>query len=96
MASVARGGSAGKPAAKRGAQTKKPAGKRNVKTAKKKETPKADVRDQHREVWVVITFFLSLVLVFAMLGVEGVVLSPFFGFFKGILDTVKTWERKEG
>ena len=68
-------------AAKKPTQTKK-----NTKntSAAKKRVQEPVKRDQHREIWVVVTFFLSLVLIFAMLGVDGGILTPLSNFLKGL------------
>ena len=82
-------GTSGKKATGKRANTaKKPVqAKKNAKNpATAKKTAQEPVkRDQHREVWVVVTFFLSLVLIFAMLGVDGGILTPLSNFLKGVL-----------
>ena len=81
-------GTSGKKATgKRQNAAKKPAqAKKNTKntSAAKKQVQEPVKRDQHREIWVVVTFFLSLVLIFAMLGVDGGILTPLSNFLKGL------------
>ena len=43
------------------------------------------VESQHREIWVVVTFFLSLVLLLAVFNVKGFLLEALAGFFKGLV-----------
>ena len=43
------------------------------------------IESQHRELWVVVTFFLSLVLLLAVFNVKGFLLEALSAFFKGIV-----------
>ncbi len=69
-------------------QTKRPVS-RNASSAKKSGRGKTaagkSVEKQHREIWVVVTFFLSLVLSLAVFNVKGFLLEALSSFCKGIL-----------
>ncbi len=69
-----------KAAPKKNAQPKRS----SKNTTGKQKIQEPVKRDQHREVWVVVTFFLSLILLFAMLGVDGGILTPLSNFLKGL------------
>lgn len=79
-----------KKAPAKGAQAKKPAarspGRPPAKNAGRgKPAPAKGVENQHREIWVVVTFFFSLVLMLAVFNVKGFLLEALASFFKGLL-----------
>ena len=49
------------------------------------KTSVKSVESQHREIWVVVTFFLSLVLMLAVFNVKGFLLEALASFCKGLL-----------
>lgn len=78
-----------KKAPAKGSQTKKTAARSGRPAAKNtgrgKAAPAKGIENQHREVWVVVTFFLSLVLMLAVFNVKGFLLEALDSFCKGLL-----------
>ena len=66
------------------AKGKKPA-QRKASAATVKKSKNRSVENQHREIWVVVTFFLSLVIMLAVFNVKGFLLEAAAGFCKGLL-----------
>ena len=60
---------------------KAPVKGKNTKAAQKAK----NLENQHREVWVVVTFFLSIVLILAVCNVKGFLLEALSAFCKGLL-----------